>query len=68
MRRHIETDFLGVTMSTYDVNGNLVELQSPQGTINYTYDPATGEETGVSTGNTSTQYSYDQAGDMLLVW
>ena len=63
----VDDSLSGVTTSTYDVNGNLVELQSPQGTINYTYDPATGEEIGVSTSNTDTQYSYDQAGEMKSV-
>ena len=42
-----------MTTSTYDVNGNLVELQSPQGTIYYAYDPATGEEIGVSSPDPS---------------
>ncbi|MHB1524597.1 MAG: putative Ig domain-containing protein, partial [Candidatus Dormibacteria bacterium] len=55
------------TSSTYDVNGNLVQITSPQGTINYTYDPATGLETGVSTSNTSIQYGYDQAGELTTV-
>ena len=57
----------GVTTSTYDVNGNLVQIASLQGTINYTYDEATGEETEVSTTNTVTQYGYDQAGEMKSV-
>ena len=38
----------GVTTSTFDVNGNLVQITLPQGTINYAYDPAAGEETEVS--------------------
>ena len=59
------TDSLsGTTTSEYDVNGNLIQVSSPQGTINYTYDPATGNEIGISTSNTSIQYSYDQAGEM----
>ena len=44
----------GVTDDEYDVNGNLIQITSPQGTINYAYDPATGEETEVSTSNTDT--------------
>ena len=59
------TDSLsGTTTSEYDVNGNLIQVSSPQGTINYTYDPATGNEIGISSSNTSIQYSYDQAGEM----
>ena len=53
-----------VTDSEYDVNGNLIQITSPQGTINYAYDPATGEETEVSTSNTDTQYGYDEAGEL----
>jgi RHS repeat-associated protein len=68
------SDTLGNSIQdTYDVNGNLVRIKSavptPAGTsnftINYTYDPATGRETGVSTSNTNIQYTYDQAGEML---
>ena len=40
------TDSLtGVTDSEYDVNGDLIMLTSPQGTIKYTYNLATGLET-----------------------
>ena len=63
----VDDSLCGITTSSYDVNGNLVELQSPQGTINYTYDPAAGEEIGVSTSNTDTQYGYDQADEMTSV-
>ena len=61
------------TTSTYDVNGNLIKIQSPQGTINYTYDPATGEEIEVSSPDplsgtdTDTHYGYDQAGELTTV-
>jgi YD repeat-containing protein len=62
------TDSLdGVTDSEYDVNGRLIKLTSPQGTINYAYDPATGAETEVSTSNTDTHYGYDQADEMTSV-
>ena len=47
-----------VTSSTYDVNGNLITIASPQGTAHYAYDPATGRETEVSTSNTDVQYAY----------
>ncbi len=70
------SDTLGNSISdTYDVNGNLVQIAStvptPGGTsnftINYTYNLATGQETGVSTANTNIQYAYDQAGELLTV-
>jgi YD repeat-containing protein len=56
-----------LTTSYYDVNGNLVEIASPQGTIDYTYDPATGEKTGVSTANTDIEYGYDEEGRLTSV-
>jgi hypothetical protein len=54
----VDDSLSGVTTSTYDVNGNLVELQSPQGTINYNDndDPATGEENAVSTSNLRVEF------------
>jgi RHS repeat-associated protein len=62
------TDSLsGLTTSTFDVNGNLIQITSPQGTVNYSYDPATGNEIEVSTTNTDTRYGYDQAGEMNTV-
>ena len=63
----------GVTTSTFDVNGNLVQMTSPQGTINYAYDPAAGEETEVSSPDpvsgtdTDFHYGYDQAGELTTV-
>ena len=62
------TDSLaGTTDYEYDVNGNLIQITSPQGTINYTYNEATGLETGISTSNTTIQYAYDQAGELISV-
>ena len=63
------TDSLSGTTTTseYDVNGDLIQISSPQGTINYTYDLATGNGTGISTSNSNIQYSYDQAGDLKTV-
>ena len=60
----VTDSFSGTTTSEYDVNGNLIQVSSPQGTINYTYDPATGNKIEISTSNTSIQYSYDQAGEI----
>jgi RHS repeat-associated protein len=57
----------GTTTSQYDVHGNLVSVASPQGTINYSYDLATGRETEVSTANTDIQYAYDQEGRLSTV-
>ncbi|MDR3665124.1 MAG: proprotein convertase P-domain-containing protein, partial [Mycobacterium sp.] len=57
----------GLTTSYYDVNGNLVKQESPEGTIEYTYNLATGLETSVSTANTAIQYGYDALGRMSTV-
>ncbi|MHC5537619.1 RHS repeat-associated core domain-containing protein [Singulisphaera rosea] len=57
----------GTTTSYFDVNGNLVKLTSPQGTINYTYNLATGLKTAVTTTNTDTQYGYDDLGRLKTV-
>jgi len=62
------TDSLGgTTDSEYDVNGNLIKITSPQGTINYGYDPATGNKTEDWTTNTDIHYAYDQAGELTTV-
>jgi RHS repeat-associated protein len=55
------------TTSFFDVHGNLVQVASPQGTINYSYDPATGAKTEESTFNTDIQYVYDQLGRLVQV-
>ncbi len=63
------------TDSEYDVNGNLIQITTTEPAasnvkntqIDYTYNLATGEETGVSTGDTSIQYGYDQAGELTSV-
>ena len=39
------------TTTQFDVNGNVVQIASPQGTVDYSYDPATNRETEVYTIN-----------------
>jgi RHS repeat-associated protein len=63
----VQDSLAGTTTSTYDVNGNLIQIASPQGTIDYAYNAATGEETEVSTSDTDTQYGYGQAGELTTV-
>ena len=52
----------------YDAQGRIVQIDTPhpqdQGTIYYTYDPITGRKTNTSTatGNTNTNYYYDELG------
>ncbi len=57
----------GTTTNFYDIHGNLVKINSPQGTVNYTYDPATGFETAVTTSNTDIRYAYNDLGRMTTV-
>ena len=69
------TDSLaGTTDYEYDVNGNLIKLTSPQGTVNYSYDLAAGVETKVSspdpvtgTLDTDIHYVHDAAGELISV-
>ena len=39
----VTSSLTGTTNSEYDVNGNLIAVTSPRGTVNYAYDPAPGE-------------------------
>ena len=45
-------DPTGTTTNSYDAQGNLDEQQTPEGTIWYVFDPATGEETETYTNYT----------------
>ena len=56
-----------VTTSYYDTEGQLVEVDSPQGDIHYAYDPATGQKTEVTTANTDITYAYDDLGQLTTV-
>jgi len=47
-----------VTNFTYDVEGNLSQVNSPEGVINYDYDLATGRLIHVCTQNSEVEYSY----------
>src|SRR5262249_27227995 len=57
----------GTTTMYYDVHGNLIEIDSPQGDITYSYDLATGQKTSVTTTNTHITYGYDQEGRLQTV-
>jgi len=56
-----------VTTLTYDVQGNLTQVNSPEGVINYDYDLATGRLIHVCTLNSETEYSYDADGRLQTV-
>lgn len=64
----------GTTSTYYDAEGGVIEIDSTvggasavQGDIAYTYDPATGQKTGVTTANTHVTYGYDQGGRLRTV-
>jgi RHS repeat-associated protein len=58
-------DSTGTTTDHYDAEGDLIEVDSPQGTIDYGYDLATGEHTSTTTANTSIAYGYDDQGRLI---
>ena len=60
-------DSSGATETTYDLDGRTTQLSTPEGVINYAYDPATGRKIRTWTVNTDTRYSYDQLGRLLSV-
>ena len=63
----VTSSLTGTTDSEFDVNGNLIKITSPQGTVNYAYDLSTGNKTEVWTNNTDIHFGYDQAGELTTV-
>jgi YD repeat-containing protein len=61
------TDASGTTTDYYDNQGNLIEQDTPEGTIYYVFDPATGYHTETYTSNTDTVYGYNAQGELTTV-
>jgi YD repeat-containing protein len=61
------TDANGTTDFYYDFKSRVIKVNSPQGTINYTYDLETGQKTSVSATSTVTSYTYDLLGRLKTV-
>jgi len=61
------TDASGTTDSLYDDRGRLIQVTSPQGTIQYAYDPATDRLIDTKTSNSEIQYGYDPRGLLTTV-
>jgi len=61
------TDSTGTTDTLYDAEGRVIKVTSPQGTINYKYDPATGEHIETWTANSDIKYGYDEEGRLTTV-
>jgi RHS repeat-associated protein len=55
------------TNFTYDFDGHLTQVNSPEGVINYGYDLATGRQTSTCTTNSFVAYDYDQLGRLKTV-
>jgi RHS repeat-associated protein len=60
-------DTVRVTEFTYDVDGRVTSVCSPEGTIHYEYDAATGRKTRMYTDNNDTRYTYDELGRLKTV-
>jgi RHS repeat-associated protein len=50
------------TNFSYDAEGRLMQVNAPEGVINYTYDLATGRLHSTCTGNSAWDYMYDALG------
>ena len=49
----------GTTENTYNARGELIQISTPEGSINYAYDGKTGAKTRVWTLNSDIRYTYD---------
>jgi fibro-slime domain-containing protein/RHS repeat-associated protein len=57
----------GTTERVYDPAGQLIRITTPEGTIRYAYDPATGQKTRMWTARTDIRYAYDALGRLETV-
>jgi RHS repeat-associated protein len=55
------------TYFSYDLEGNLTQVNSPEGVINCDYDLTTGRLMGICTGNSEVDYRYDELGRLQYV-
>lgn len=56
-----------ITELVYDFEGRLAQVNSPEGVINYGYNPATGQLTNTCTLNSGIAYQYDELGRLKTV-
>jgi YD repeat-containing protein len=64
---NFSTPTVRTTNFTYDVEGNLTQVNSPEGVINYSYDLATGRLLDTCTKNSEEQFNYDALGRLHSV-
>ncbi len=56
-----------ITTFSYDLEGRLAQVNSPEGYINYEYDLATGQHVRTCTANSESTYEYDALGRLWKV-
>ncbi len=61
------TDTTRVTSFSYDFDGHLTQVNSPEGYINYEYEPATGRHIHTCTEKSKIKYDYDALGRLWKV-
>ena len=57
----------GLVEYSYNMDGRMVKIESPEGVINYAYDAATGRRMRTFTEFTDTRYTYDELGRLSTV-
>jgi len=61
------TDARGTTSYSFDLDGRTTQIVSPEGTLNYGYDPATGQHTRTWTTYSDIGYGYEELGRLETV-
>ncbi len=61
-RTETEVDARGTTIYYYDAEGNVEQIDSPEGTVNYEYSPVTSRKVRTWTDQTETRFAYDELG------
>ncbi len=56
-----------ITSYSYDIDGHVTQVNSPEGVINYGYNLATGRMTLLCTTNSEQDYAYDALGRLYTV-
>jgi RHS repeat-associated protein len=64
---YIGNETTRITEFTYDGDGHIQQVNSPEGVINYGYDLATGRHTSTCTPNTEVSFGYDELGRLQTV-
>ena len=65
--KSVTDSVVGATSHTYDAEGRLKIRATPQGTLVYGYDAATGRKTSVDTVTTRVEYGHDRLGRLKTV-